>query len=125
VRASDRCQNADNPPAVREEHRAVEEHLATPAVHILPVALAAVAAGCDGDDRTRAPGAGHADPGDTPRTQGVEITDGRFVPDLVAVGPAPAVNFLNRDDVRHRIVKLSGPGQQFRSGGSSPARPIA
>jgi hypothetical protein len=48
------------------------------------------------------------------------MADGRFVPDLVAVGPAQAVNFLNRDDVPHRIVKLSGPGQQFRSGVLEP-----
>jgi hypothetical protein len=89
-------------------------------VHILPVALASVAAGCDGDDRTRAPGAGHVDPGDTLRTKGVEIADGRSVPDLVAVGPAQAVNFLNRDDVPHRIVNLSRPGQQFRSGVLEP-----
>jgi plastocyanin len=89
-------------------------------VHILPVALTAVAAGCDGDNRTRAPGAGHVDQADTLRTQGVEIADGRFVPDLVAVGPAQAVNFLNRDDVPHRIVMLSGPGQTFRSGALEP-----
>jgi plastocyanin len=89
-------------------------------VYILPAALAAVAVGCDGDDRARAPSAGHVDPGDTLRTQGVEIAVGRFVPDLVAVGPAQAVNFLNRDDVPHRVVKVSGPGRHFRSGVLEP-----
>jgi hypothetical protein len=111
----ERCQLPDNPSGVPggSGHR---ETLRRRLAHILPVALAAAAGGCAGDDGSRAPAARHVDPGDTLRTQGVEIVDGRFVPDLVAVGPAQAINFLNRDDVPHRIVKVSGPGQDFRSG---------
>jgi hypothetical protein len=37
------------------------------------------------------------------------------VPELVAVDAAQPVNFVNRDDVTHRIVKVSGPGRTFRS----------
>lgn len=37
------------------------------------------------------------------------------MPELVAVDAAQPVTFVNRDDVTHRIVKVSGPGRSFRS----------
>ena len=78
-------------------------------------AIAALAA-CGGESGSSARvGVGHPGPGDTLQGQGVEIVDGRFVPELVSVGPAQRVNFINRDDVGHRIVKVAGPGQDFRS----------
>jgi plastocyanin len=91
----------------------------------LAAGLAAVAlvtlAGRGEDDRLSAQASlERLDAGDTLVTQGVEIVDGRFVPDLVAVDAAQPVWFVNRDDVTHSIVKVSGPGQDFRSG---PLRP--
>ena len=83
--------------------------------HIGAAAIGTAFAGCGGGGEGSAPGSGHLDPGDSLQGQGVEIVDGRFVPDLVAVAPAQPVNFLNRDDVARRIVKLGGPGQDFRS----------
>lgn len=77
--------------------------------------LTAASAGCgEGEGSQRAVNT-HVDTGDTLRGQGVEIIDGRFVPDLVAVDPAQPVNFINRDDVAHRIVKVSAPGRDFRT----------
>jgi hypothetical protein len=74
----------------------------------------AVLTGCGGDT-SRPVVPGHVDAGDTSVAQGVEIIDGRFVPELVAVDAAQPVIFTNRDDTPHRIVKVSGPGRDFRS----------
>jgi plastocyanin len=79
-------------------------------------ALLATVTGCGGGDRAARPLVmSHPDPGDTSVGQGVEIVDGRFVPDLVAVDAAQPVFFTNRDDAPHRILKVSGPGREFRS----------
>jgi plastocyanin len=73
-------------------------------------------AGCAGDERRPSvPGLDRLDEGDTLVGQGVEILEGRFVPELVAVDAAQPVSFVNRDDVSHQIVKVSGPGRDFRS----------
>lgn len=78
-------------------------------------------AGCGGDgSRPGVPGLDRLDEGDTLVGQGVEILDGRFVPELVAVDAAQPVSFVNRDDVSHRIEKVSGPGREFRSGLMEP-----
>lgn len=83
---------------------------------MLSAAAMAALAGCGGEPSSPArAGVGHPDPGDTLQGQGVEIVDGRFVPELVSVAPAQRVNFINRDDAGHRIVKVSGPGRDFRS----------
>ena len=72
------------------------------------IALAALPA-C-GEEEGVSTSAGHVDPGDTLTGQGVEIVDGRFVPELVAARAAQPINFTNRDDVSHRIVKVSVQG---------------
>jgi plastocyanin len=86
-----------------------------------PLALAALAVavvalpGCTDDARVGTGGQSQRGPGDSLTGQGVEIVRGGFVPELVAVGPAQAVTFVNRDDISHRIAKMSGPGRDFRS----------
>jgi plastocyanin len=86
-----------------------------------PLALAALAVavvalpGCTDDARVGTGGQSQRGPGDSLTGQGVEIVRGGFVPELVAVGPAQAVTFVNRDDISHRIAKVSGPGRDFRS----------
>jgi plastocyanin len=81
---------------------------------VAAAALVALA-GCGDDEREPVPGLARLDEGDTLVGQGVEIEDGRFVPKRVAVDAAQPVNFVNRDDATHRIVKVSGPGRSFRS----------
>lgn len=78
------------------------------------VACAALV-GCGDQEGSGSSERGDPGPGDSLIGQGVEIVDGRFVPDLVSVRPAQPVTFTNRDDVSHRIVKVSGPGRDFRS----------
>jgi len=70
--------------------------------------------GCGGD-AARPDVPRHLDAGGTSVAQGVEIVNGHFVPELVAVDAAQPVVFTNRDDTPHRIVKVSGPGRDFRS----------
>lgn len=82
---------------------------------LLVAAVAAALAGCGDEEEGRVSASGTVDHGDTLQSQGVEIVDGRFVPDLVTIYAGQIVNFINRDDSRHRIVKLSGPGREFRS----------
>ncbi len=80
-----------------------------------------IMAGCGGNERASRPIVlSHQDPGDTSVAQGVEIIDGDFVPELIAVDAAQPVHFTNRDDGPHRVVKVSGPGRDFRSGVLAP-----
>lgn len=82
---------------------------------IAAIATLAAVAGCGGGDASRPIVLSNMDPGDSSVAQGVEIVDGRFVPELIAVDAAQPVIFTNRDDTPHRIVKVSGPGRDFGS----------
>ena len=52
---------------------------------IAAIATLAAVAGCGGGDASRPIVLSNMDPGDSSVAQGVEIVDGRFVPELIAV----------------------------------------